>query len=91
MITEKELFDQGWRRYGDEDNDPYYRLILEPKVFGLSDLNGNLNQNGIFTIYSMNNRKFSKISEIENIIKINKFIINWDIVKRYGSDVTINK
>lgn len=27
MITEKELFEQGWKRFGDEENDPYYKVI----------------------------------------------------------------
>lgn len=85
MITEKELFDQGWRRYGDDDNDPYYKLLLEPKVFSLHSLSGILNSNGVFTIYNMNLRKFYKISELEDVMKVNKFVIDWKTVNRYGS------
>ena len=46
MITEKELFGQGWKRFGDDENDPYYKVILEPKVFGLYDLSGNFTEDG---------------------------------------------
>lgn len=85
MILETELFEIGFRRFGDEENDPYYKVILDSSVFGLSDLAGNLDQDGNFQIYSMYNRNFNKISEIKQIIEVNKLVINWDIMNRYGS------
>lgn len=90
MITEQELFEIGFRRYGDEENDPYYKCVLKGDVFGIHFLSGNLNSNGIFEIYSMHNRKFSKISEIDDIFRINRFVIDWDVVNRYGSAVPLN-
>ena len=89
MILETELFEIGFRRFGDEENDPYYKVILDRSVFGLSDLAGNLDQNGNFEIYSMHNRKFNKILEIKQIIEINKLVVNWDIMNIYGSCVPL--
>ena len=42
MITEQELFEIGFRRYGDEENDPYYKAVLKGDVFGIHFLSGNL-------------------------------------------------
>lgn len=90
MITEKELFGQGWKRFGDHENDPYYKIILEPKVFGLYDLSGNFTDNGNFNIYSIHNRVFTEISQIAELFLINQFEINWDMMERYGSDTLLN-
>lgn len=81
MISEQQLFDQGWRRYGDNEDDPYYRLILDGSVFGLYALSGNFKGDS-FEIYSMHNRIFNDIKEIDDIININGFKINCGIVKK---------
>ena len=90
MITEKELFGQGWKRFGDEENDPYYKVILEPKVFGLYDLSGNFTEDGNFKIYSIHNRVFTEINQIAELFLHCQFEINWDIMGRYGSDIPLN-
>lgn len=90
MITEKELFGQGWKRFGDEENDPYYKVILEPKVFGLHNLSGNFTEDGNFEIYSIHNRVFTEINQIADLFLHCQFEINWDIMGRYGSDVPLN-
>jgi len=86
MIKEKELFDQGFKRFGDEENDPYYKIILKPKVFGLYDLSGNFTENGNFKIHSIHNRLFTEINQIAELLLVNQFVINWDAMNRYGSD-----
>lgn len=88
MITEKELFSQGWRRFGDNENDPYYQLILDRSVFGLAELSGNFvngQPNDSFCIYSMRDRIFNNIEEIKLLIEVNRFIVDLELANKYGS------
>ena len=85
LISEKELFNQGWRRYGDEENDLYYKLILDGSVFGLYDLSGNYKENGMFWIYAISKSEYDNITQLKELIEIMGLKINWDIVNRYGS------
>ena len=89
MITEEELFEIGFRRYGDDEDDPFYKIVLKGDVFGIPHLSGNLDNNGLFEIYSMHNRQFSEMSELNDVMKINRFNVDWDIVNRYGSSVPL--
>ena len=82
---QKQLFDLGWRRYGQGEGDPYYKVILDASVFGIRDLNGDFNTKGEFEIYSMFNRSFESIKGIEEIFKVNRFKVEWGITSRYGS------
>lgn len=89
MITEVELFKQGWKRFGDEEKDPYYKIILKPVVFGLYELSANFTEDGSFQIYSINNRLFTKIDQLSELFLHCQFEINYDIMKRYGSDTPL--
>lgn len=94
MITEKDLFRVGFKRFGDEENDPYYKVILEPKVFRLHDLSGMFKEDGKFIIHCIHNRDFTDIKEIEELFSVCKFEIEWSMMARYGSNIplrTLNK
>jgi len=85
MITEKELFEIGFRRIGDEDNDPFYQVFLDQSVLNIFDISGNFDRNGGFQIYSIKNRTFNEISEIQEIFSACRFQVNWKIMNKYGS------
>lgn len=85
-ITESELFNIGWKRFGDEELDPYYKIYLKPFVFGLDSLSGNFDKNGNFIIFSIQDRIFTYINEIIEIFTCNKFVIDIDTMQRYGSN-----
>jgi hypothetical protein len=89
MITEKELFDIGFRRFGDEEDDPYYKMILEGDVFNITEINGNFDSVGGFMIYSIRDRSFGSVDEIKQIMDICRFKVNWDIMNRYGSSTPL--
>lgn len=97
MITEQQLFDIGFRRFGDEENDPYYKVIFSNRIFDvfqlsgnfLSYLQGNESIEG-FVLFDMGfDRVFTSIDEIKQIIEINGFIINHDLTNKYGSSELI--
>lgn len=90
MITETQLFSLGWKRFGDDENDLYYKIFLKRTVFGLDYLSGNFTENNDFIIYSMHNRVFTDISQIVELFFICRFEINWDLMNRYGSNVPLN-
>ena len=73
MITEKELFNFGFVRKGDEDNGPYYVIHLDGTVFGLHTLSGNFDEKGRFEIYDMKGRKFTLITELNIIFTVNMY------------------
>ena len=59
-------------------------------MFGLYDLSGNFTEDSNFQIHSIHNRLFTEINQIAELFLINQFVINWDIMARYGSDVPLN-
>jgi len=88
MITEQEVLDLGFRIFGIENNDPYYKLILKPGGnFGIGDLSGNFNDKG-FEIFSMN-KIFTDINELKILFMVCDFEINREITNKYGSDEPI--
>lgn len=91
MITEQELFNLGWRRFDDHRHDPHYDIQLFPKTFGLTRLSGRLKSNGTFDIFGIQDRNFKTIIEIEELFQVNCFKIDWDLVNRYGTNISLNK
>jgi hypothetical protein len=89
MITEKQLFEIGFRRYGDEEKDPFYKIVLIGDVFDITQIAGNFNNVGNFIIYSIKDREFKNINEIKEIMNVCRFKVNWNIVNRYGSSTPL--
>ena len=88
MIREQEILDLGFRIFGIEEDDPYYKLILKPGGnFGKIDLSGNFNNKG-FQIYSMN-KTFTDIDELKLLFMVCEFEINREMTNEYGSDEPI--
>jgi hypothetical protein len=87
MIKEQEILDFGFRIFGIEEDDPYYKLVLKNRFMGRDDIVGNFNENG-FEIYSMN-KIFSDINELKILFLVCDLVINRDITNRYGSDEPI--
>jgi len=87
MITEQQILDLGFRIFGIEEEDPYYKIVFENNILGKHDLSGNFNENG-FEIYSMN-KTYTDINEIILLFMVCDFKINYSITNRYGSDEPI--
>lgn len=68
-ITEKKILDLGFKLYGVEENDPYYKIMFRsPFKFGISSLSGVL-QDGEFWLYG-NDVRYTQISELKKIIDV---------------------
>ena len=87
MIKEQEILDLGFRIFGIEEDDPYYKLVLKNRFMGRDEIVGNLDENG-FEIYSMN-KTFTDINELKILFLVCDLVINRDITNRYGSDEPI--
>lgn len=68
-MTHEELINLGFKLYGVEENDPFYRVTFKaPFKFNISHLSGVLND-GEFLLYD-NHTKYTISSELENVIKV---------------------
>lgn len=68
-MKHKDLIELGFRLYGVEENDPYYKLIYrQPFKFGINSLSGVLD-NGRFWLYENDIRYANKI-ELKTILGI---------------------
>lgn len=81
---QEKLFKLGWRVYGLEENDPFFRIILDGSVFGLHTLSGNFTEDECFEIFSIHNRKFTDTKEIDELFTACRFKPKWDTVSRNG-------
>lgn len=69
MITEKELDRIGFLKYGEEDDDIYYKIVFTGGIkFGISSLAGYLN-NGEFYLYD-NKKYYYQIDDLEGLFNI---------------------
>lgn len=68
-MTHEELLNLGFKLYGVEENDPFYRVTFKaPFKFNITHLSGVLND-GEFLLYD-NYTKYTVSSELENVIKV---------------------
>jgi len=88
MITEQDVLNLGFRIFGLEEDDPYYKVLFLSRVLGKGELVGNFNKEGEFEIYSMN-KNFSDIDEIVILFIVCGFKIDSEITNKYGSDKPI--
>lgn len=88
-LFQKQLFHRGWRVYGLEDDDPFFRVVLDNSVFGLHYLSGNFTNDGCFEIYSIPNRKFTDIKELDKLFTTCRFRPKWDTISRNGKEQII--
>jgi len=88
MITEQEILDLGFRIFGLEDEDPYYKIIFKNTNLGTQILSGMFNDNNEFELYSMT-RSFNDINELKLLFMVCGFIIDSEITNKYGSDEPI--
>jgi len=84
MITEGNLFNLGFKRFGDSEDDPYYKIILNPNNFNLHEISGMLTE-GTFTWYSNIMNTYDKFSTLKEIFEINEFTPK-EIMQKYGSN-----
>ena len=52
MITEQQLFDLGFIRLGDDEEDPYYYIVFKEPLNGNRNFSGNLDERG-FELYAV--------------------------------------
>ena len=68
-MTHEDLIEVGFKLFGVEEDDPYYKLIYEPPFnFNISDLAGQLTDD-VFELYG-NNEKYYKKEELQKVILI---------------------
>lgn len=68
-MKKKELLDVGFRIYGIEENDIFYKITFKPPFkFNISSLSGNFN-NDEFYLYE-NNTRYNNINDLIKVIDI---------------------
>lgn len=68
-ITEKKILDLGFKLYGVEENDPYYKITFKPPFkFGITSLSGIL-EDGKFWLYA-DDIRYTQMSELKKTIEV---------------------
>ena len=80
-IKENHLFEMGWTRLGDDEEDPFYRFHSKEPVLGNHHLSGNYKPDGSFEIYGVP-RVFNLAIEIEDWIIAVGFVEDKELTGR---------
>lgn len=83
-IPESKLFEIGWRRFGDHEDDPFYRFHSSTTVLNTSVISGNYTDTGEFEIYGVP-VLFHSIVGLSAWIETVGFVSDKSIIDRYGS------
>ena len=81
MITQEQLFAQGWALKGFEEDDTYYVFYLLTPVFHQHYLSGNISTDGTFIIYGLPTR-FSDIEKIQTLMSITCMELDESMLRR---------
>jgi hypothetical protein len=86
-IKEQELFRMGWVRFGDDEDDPFYRFHSNVSVLGTQQLSGNYTKGGGFEIYGVP-QVFASIENLKKWVAIVGFMLNVGLTERLKAELS---